>query len=71
MTIIRENLEWYQEAVIKHTEDEIEEYNKELADLHESQWAILMDKGYQRLAREIKAVAPKKERSGFLTNHDR
>lgn len=60
ITIFRNNIEWHRNAISKNSEDGIEKDDGQLLDDNEGQRAILMDKGYQELAREVRASTPSK-----------
>lgn len=71
VTTFRKYIYWHRDALSKTSNDDIKQDDSELEDVHEGQWAVLMDKCYQGLVREIRSIPPSKKNCGFLSTKDR
>ena len=56
--IFRKNKEWHHKALKKYEGEEDDD--GELSDAYPNHWAVLMDKGFVGIEREVRAIIPKK-----------
>lgn len=63
-------INWHRETLFKVCDDLIEKDEEALREEHENSLEILINKGYQGLSHEVRAVIPKKKTDGFLSTFD-
>lgn len=68
ITTVSDDLKRHKIELIKNGDDEIEQNDGELVNVHDSQKAILMENGYQSLARDIRAITPTEKKEWVFSD---